>query len=94
MSSSVVLKDVVEVFSIIAENIQLSGAIVTQKDGLAVASGIVKFANGKKMAFSSGPDEIAVLSKRLMSICKAIAEFYNAEVIHQDSQSLDRSKYN
>ena len=64
MSSSVVLKDVVEVFSIIAENIQLSGAIVSQKDGLAVASGIVKFGNGKKMAFSSGPDEIAVLSKR------------------------------
>jgi hypothetical protein len=94
MSSSVSTQDIVEVFSIVAENIQLSGALVAQKDGQAVASGIIKFGNGKRMAFSSAPDETTILSKRLMSICQIIAECYNAEVIHQDFQSLDRSKYN
>jgi hypothetical protein len=94
MPSSVSMQDIVEVFSIVAENIQLSGALVAQNDGQPVARGIIKFGNGKELAFSSAHEETAVLSKRLMSICQIIAEFYNAEVIHQDSESLDRSKYN
>jgi len=94
MSFSIAVKDIAEVFLFRTEAIHFLGTLIALNDGRTMVSGRVRFYNGEKIAFSSAPDDPATLSETLMSTCQNIAEFFNAEVIHEDLRGADGNRRN
>ncbi len=72
-----------ETFIVWNENINLVGALIPSNRGKAAVCGTIKFKNGKKLSFSSQPDDCEISHGRLMFLCRSIAKFYGTNVIRR-----------
>jgi hypothetical protein len=52
------------------DDINLVGALIPSDKAKAKVCGTIKFKNGKRISFSSQPDDFEILHKRFMFICR------------------------
>ena len=79
--------DIVEVFMIQAEGVHLVGTLTHLNEKKGKVDGRVRFHDGRNMSFSSKIEDRDALSKRLRLVCRCIAAFYGADVVHQKLRS-------
>ena len=94
MESSAIIGDILEVFVVRAKAIDFFGALIAVKEHRAAVRGTVRFGNGETLFFSSPGNDRSILSAKLMSISRNIAELYSTEVVHQSVHDPGRARRN
>jgi len=85
-------KRVVEIFRIRAEGFGLWAVMVSLGDGRFLVRGWAKFRDGQGSYFHSDADDRASLSDQTMSVCRPIAAFYGAQVMHRKIEGSGKER--